>query len=901
MPEDGFRSSPVSTIGLCAETQNDLSTWQLNALQVTLSSPQHPVADLRKLTEMSLWSIGARTTSLPRGFPCLAIVKDSAGRYVFVNELWEKVFQKEPEDWYLKTDEELWDPAMARILSETDSEVIRNLCTRQTEVRVRANGTETHWLMARFPLQVVQGGTYLGCVSIDITERKLAEAALRDSENRYRDLFNSVLTGIYRTTPDGHILIANLAAARMFGYSAPEEFIQANAETFYFDSVERAQFIQDITRTGQVFGREIRLRRKDGSPLLARESAKIVYAPDGSIDYFEGVIEDITGLRRAEALERHRNAVLEMVARNESLSNIFHSLCRLVENHQPGTVCSVARVLDGKLYPCGGIGLPSAYLNLLSKGVSISPNAAFCGRAAYFGRSITLADLPNELAGRHEADVARECGFLSGCSVPILSGTHEVLGTFSVFRPVVHEPDGKELEFLVSLSHVAAVAIEHRQLYESLEFQANHDLLTQLANRSLFADRLEESLSLARQHQHRVSILWIDLDRFKEVNDSLGHRIGDLLIREVSNTLRSCIGPGETLARMGGDEFALLMPHIQDRDEAKHRAGRIVEAFRFPFQIEQYELFVTASIGICVFPDDGLDGTTLQRNADGAMYRAKASGRNIYVDYDPQIGSDAILRRELESYLRHAVELGELELFYQPQADMSGKVVAVEALLRWNHPKRGLLSPAEFIELAEETGLIQPIGKWIVKEACRQKSEWARQGFPDIRIAVNISPLQMYYGDLPEVVRTALEESGIPASALELELTESMMLRNFDESVRQMERLRALGITLAMDDFGTGYSSLSYLQRLPIDMLKLDQSFVSQIELSSSRAVVGAILTLAHTLGLHVVAEGVERRSQLEIVRNLGADFVQGFLISRPLPAHAVVKLFPATPSISLQ
>jgi diguanylate cyclase (GGDEF)-like protein len=436
-----------------------------------------------------------------------------------------------------------------------------------------------------------------------------------------------------------------------------------------------------------------------------------------------------------------------------------------------------------------------------------------------------------------------------------------------------------------TVSRLAAVAIEHRWLYDNLHRQATKDSLTGLPNRMVF----EETLAQCLRENARLVLLWIDLDRFKEVNDSLGHRIGDALIRQVAGRLSEGAGKATLLARIGGDEFAIILHASATRADAELCAQRIAYELEASFQIEEYELFVTASIGISMYPEHACTAVELQQKADTAMYRAKSRGKNGYAFFEESLESGARARLEMETSLRRALQNGELQLFYQPQVDLDGQLLGMEALLRWHHPKRGTVSPAEFIPIAEETGLIVPIGSWVIREACRQCAEWQKQGL-DIKVAVNVSALQFYFSDLLDIVRTALSTYNLKPESLELELTESLIMRNAEDSTEELQNLRGLGVSVAIDDFGTGYSSLSYLQKLPVDLLKIDKSFIQEIDVASTCALIQAITQVAHSLGLRVAAEGVETASQLQAIRRIGVDIAQGYLFGAPMPADAAMQ-----------
>ncbi len=427
-------------------------------------------------------------------------------------------------------------------------------------------------------------------------------------------------------------------------------------------------------------------------------------------------------------------------------------------------------------------------------------------------------------------------------------------------------------------SELAAVEIEHL---------AYHDALTGMPNRPLFMDRLIVALAQANRAHQKLAVFFLDLDRFKDINDSLGHTVGDTLLKAVAERVRRCVREGDTVARFGGDEFTLLIPKIENIEDAAKIALKINETLKIPFFVNERELFVTTSIGVSIFPADGSDPETLVRNADTAMYRAKEQGRDNYQLYAPAMNARALERLGLENALRKALSQNELVLHYQPQIDArTDAVVGVEALVRWQHPELGLLSPAHFISVAEASGLIVPIGEWILRTACRQLKSWQRKIDQEFTVAVNLSARQFQQPDLVETIRSAIHETGIDASSLEVEITESNAMQNAENTMYTLRELKTLGVRISMDDFGTGYSSLNYLKRFPIDTLKLDQSFVKDVTTDpSDAAIVGAVIQMAHSLTLDVVAEGVEREEQLEFLRRHGCDKIQGYLISRPLPA----------------
>lgn len=463
------------------------------------------------------------------------------------------------------------------------------------------------------------------------------------------------------------------------------------------------------------------------------------------------------------------------------------------------------------------------------------------------------------------------------------------------------EADSHMLTLQQANARLVVAAIEAQTLTEQvmlarvqLDHLAHHDELTGLPNRRLLQDRLRLAMDLAQREGRQLAVLFIDLDQFKHINDSLGHAVGDQLLQSVAKRLATCIRRSDTISRQGGDEFVVLLPHIDRAQDAAIFAGKILDALKLAHPIEGTDpLYVTVSIGISIYPDDGADIETLLRSADIAMYIAKESGRNNYKYFAQDMNARAIQRQSIETGLRRALEQQQFVLHYQPKIDLrSGAIVGVEALIRWQHPEQGVLAPALFVPIAEDCGLIQPIGRWVLREACRQLRRWRQAGLPSIIIGVNASAPEFQSSHFLDNVSATLAETGLEPGCLELELTESVLMHDVAASASVLGGLAKLGVRLSVDDFGTGYSSLSYLRQFPIDTLKIDQSFVSRMSQHPDDAtIVSAVISMGKSLNMRVIAEGVETAQQWALLRAAQCDEGQGYYFSRPLTAAAFVKL----------
>ncbi|HYH05500.1 MAG TPA: EAL domain-containing protein [Thermoanaerobaculia bacterium] len=523
-------------------------------------------------------------------------------------------------------------------------------------------------------------------------------------------------------------------------------------------------------------------------------------------------------------------------------------------------------------------------------GLIVDCNATFAAmlgarRTDLIGRS--MADL---YANASEADelttLLKSVGTLNSVEIELRRADRRAVWVLENLVLVGDETNGVVHATVVDIS-------DRKRAEEQIEFHAYHDVLTHLPNRKLFTDRLRHSLTRAKRNNKPAAVMFIDIDHFKSINDTMGHTAGDELLLEMARRLRECVRDDDTVARLGGDEFTIILSELRQAEDAVQVAEKILAAVQEPLRISGKPITVSASIGIALYPVDGIDPESLLRNADSAMYRAKEEGRNTYQLCTDEMKQRALERLAVESRLRSAVREQQLMLAYQPQINLvTGRTIGVEALVRWNDPERGIVGPDSFIPIAEETRLILPLGEWVLRTACRQMKEWQDCGAGPIRIAVNLSARQFQQHDLVEMVRSALEESGLSPSSLELEITETTAMQNAEATVETLHALRDLGVSISIDDFGMGYSSLNYLRRFPITGVKIDRAFVSDVMVSDGdAAIVSAVIGMARNLRLRVIAEGVETAEQFAFLRSRDCDEAQGFYFSRPVTADDITRM----------
>lgn len=598
----------------------------------------------------------------------------------------------------------------------------------------------------------------------------------------------------------------------------------------------------------------------------------------------ESAVEEPRRTGMGEGLESDRPwRILELFARNAGLQEVLSEVVRLVEERGSIRRCAIMALREGSLQPVAAAGVPHSLLERF-EGVRIVGNHGPAGQvSAFWEAPAGFVDFA-AAAGWEAWRPAAEAAGVRGCRAePILSAAGELLGEVVAFAETGRPEESAALEALRLAARIAGMAMEQQHLIADLFYHAHHDAVTLLPNRFVLEERLERAMAAAGRTRSGVALLHINLDRFHTVNDLLGRGVGDLLLHQAARRMETGLASEDTLARTAGDEFSAVLPGVASLDHALRAAERLRARLAGPFAVGDHELTVTASVGCALYPDHAGDALELERSAGAALYRAKQAGRNCVRGFVPGEAGGAQQKAQLESAMSQALTRNEFRLVYQPQIALAGLTLSgAEALLRWRHPVIGLVSPSAFIPIAEETGLIVPIGRWVLREGCSEAAAWRRLGFRG-RIAINVSPVQFGQDDFTALVRETLEATGAPGDAVELELTESALAGDVRQVAEKMGELKHLGLSFAVDDFGTGYSSLSHLQELPVDIIKIDISFVRKIAAAEDRSpVIETIIAMAHAMGKTLVAEGVETLAQEAYLSALGCDAVQGFLHGRP-------------------
>lgn len=725
----------------------------------------------------------------------------------------------------------------------------------------RKNGKSAH---VELTVNTIHDGPAHRIVAIarDVTEQKFLKETVESQGHHYMLLFKSNPNPMWIYDVNSlAVLAVNDAAVQKYGYTLTE-FLALTVKDLR-EPKEIPQLLKqvnDLKEDMSVITEPVHHRKKDGSPM----DVEVMSHP---ID-FEGkrarvvMVYDLTGHRKAE--NALRESEIARRGSEEKFRELFNNaidpifLFEISDEGVPGKFVEVNDIA------CLKLGYSREELQRVTPFDIIVPE--------------DLNEMPKALKKLLLQDhVTFEKTLLAknGLKIPVEMNSHSFLW------------NGKKV-----VQSIARDITDRKRAEETIRRQAYYDVLTNLPNRTLFKDRLEQAMKHAHRNKQMLGVIVLDLDRFKNINETLGHLLGDKLLVAVAERLLGVLNESETIARFGGDEFTLLLPQVNTIEEATQHAQKIIELLAAPFKLNSHELHVTTSIGMAFYPDDGENSEILLKNAETAMYRAKEQGRNNYQLYASVMNVSAFKQLLMENSLRRALEKEEFVVYYQPQIDIkTNRVVGAEALVRWQHPDLGLVFPTEFIGLAEETGLIVPIGEWVLRKVCTQNKKWQDEGMEKLCISVNLSARQFQQRNLVATIARIVQETGLDPQCLGLEITESIAMKNADFTISAMNEFKKMRVHLSLDDFGTGYSSLSYLKRFPLETLKIDRSFVRDITTDpNDAAIVTAVVALAHSLKLNVVAEGVETEGQMTFLKTHDCDFVQGYFFSHPLSDENFLK-----------
>lgn len=805
----------------------------------------------RKGSEREIALTSARLSTLFEAIPDLIWLKDADGVYQTCNEAYARFLGTSTDDILQKSDSDFYPPAAAQVCRQSDDEAICAGCITFSEEQVTAaDGTDMILEIRKTPvynntgkLEAVMG------IARDIMDRKRMEEALARREQDFRALAENSPDSIARFDLDCRRTYVNPTFKAIFGCKDEDVLGKYPSQTTPIVAHLSQAFenqLRKVLRTGQKLEMEMPFINAAKEQRVGYLRIIPEFGKDGQVISVLSIGQDITERKRMEEILVQQEREFRGMAENSPDTIVrYDQEARAIYVNPTFARLSGAtpdELLGKKPVDSNPSGEAAAYQGMLATVLA-------CGEMGEM--EYTWPDAQGNRITSHIR------------VVPEYNGKGEVVSVLATGRDIT----------------------KLRTIQRQMEHLARHDILTGLPNRQTVREYTNRAIIEANRHGGKVALLFVDLDNFKAINDSLGHATGDTLLKEVAARLQSCVRKNDTVGRQGGDEYVITLCEVENIDSVEEVIARIFRQFELPVPVAEYTLFISVSIGIAIYPDDGNNFYTLLKSADTAMYDAKEAGRNTYSFFSGEMNQTTLEHLHLHSDLKNALNNDELILHYQPQIDAgTGRITGAEALLRWQHPEKGMIPPMSFIPVAEANGLIVPIGEWVLREACRQAARWRDGGGDPLSIAVNISAMQFKRGNLEETVFSALEQSGLAPERLDLELTESILIHNPEQTLEMVKRLKARGIRISIDDFGTGYSSMSYLKRFAADTLKIDRSFVRDIvDDNDDTAIVRAIIQMAKSLGIATVAEGVEEQTHLDMLKELGCDLIQGFFISRPL------------------
>ncbi|WP_299403913.1 bifunctional diguanylate cyclase/phosphodiesterase [Acaryochloris sp. IP29b_bin.148] len=860
--------------------------------------------DCKKIPAAEAMSLGCGDgiefyKTIIRTLPDLIWLKDSDGVYLACNHRFEEFLGASEPEIVGKTDDDFVNARLADGSQARDQDVILKRSPAITEEWATFAQDGHHELLeiSRLPVQD-EDGELIGILGIgrNITARRASEEKLQKSEERFSLAMRGANDGLWDWNLETHEVYYSPRWKSMLGYNDDEltHDLSTWENLVHPDDKGRVlKLVQDyLVGKADAFDVEMRMQHKAGHDVFVLSRAFLVHrASDGKAIRLVGTHVDITTRKKADAFNDKNAKILEMIATGKPAAEIYGEIALMYEARHPGLRCSMLELQDGQLMHGGAPSLPKAYCDAVH-GLKNGPNVGSCGTSTYTGKRVLVENIATDPKWAKIKHVALPHGMRCCWSEPIKNSSGQVLGAFGMYYNYPALPNAAESNDLTSAARLAGIVMERDQAQKRIRELAFTDELTGLASRAHFYQVLEASITRSKRYTSRLGLLYIDLDNFKGVNDSLGHDAGDLLLKEIAQRLQGVARDTDFVARLSGDEFCILVNDVPDDYVATHVAQRCLEVVSTPIELLARKFTPACSIGIAHYPDDGQDLASLIKAADTSLYAAKERGKNRLAFYKPELTQAAEYRFRVEQHLREAVEKQQLSLVYQPQVQIrTGSIIGVEALARWHHPQLGSVPPTEFIATAERIGMIKPLTEWVLTTACNQAVAWKQAGLPALRMAVNISPVHFLDKDFVSLIQRVIDETGMVPSELELEVTESVVQTD-QENLSIFQALKDLGVLLAIDDFGTGYSSFASLKHLAVDCLKIDKYFIDDMLTDDkSKTLIGAMIEMGHNLEHEIIAEGVETTEQNHMLKELGCETVQGYLLSKPVSAQTIAKL----------
>lgn len=823
------------------------------------------------------------------------IAKDWEGNFIFANSFVAQLYNTSPEEMLGKEDTyftgnkeqgEFFKNNAQAIMTKFKPEMVLE---DSTDLKT---GDIRHYHSLKIPFKNADDELNITIFAKDITDVTRLKNMAEKNEKRLKHVLSVSAEGMWDWNIKTNDIVHNRQWEIITGIESNKQAYEKFKHCISEDDKQKVySALQNLLEKNERYDVEFKMTRPDGKVVWLWDRGQIVERDlKGKPVWLVGTLQDITQRKKMEFYDDKNSTILELIAIGHPAPEIYDAIALMFEERHSGMRCSMLELHGKKLLHGGAPSLPKDYCDAVH-GLEYGPEIGSCGTSTYTGKRCIVENIETDPKWAELKQVALPYGLKSCWSEPIFDPAGKVLGAFGMYYDHPATPNEEESKDLKAAARLAGIVMTRDQYQKSIRQLAFYDELTGLANRSHIYQEINKKIAHCKLQNQRFSLLYIDLDNFKDINDSLGHDRGDLLLKEVAKRLNSVIRDIDFVGRLSGDEFCLLVNVDKEKYGSEHIAQLCLDSISQPIELSSQLHTPSCSIGIAHFPDNGKDITSLIKAADTALYQAKGNGKNCYALYSQTLSQKAEYRFQLEQNLREAIDNQQLTLVYQPQIDtLSGEIIGVEALSRWHHPSLGDISPCEFIPIAEKIGLIKPLTHWVLTTACKQVIKWRLAGLHTIRMSINISPSHFLDEEIVTLIKNTISKTGINASELGLEVTESVTQTD-TENLIIFKYLKELGISLAIDDFGTGYSSFSSLKHLDVDYLKIDKYFIDDLVTDKkSRLLVKSMIEMGHALGNKIIAEGIETQEQFNILKELGCNAIQGYLFSKPVNADQIEK-----------